>query len=87
MVWIASHWPIPDDYDATKKLMSGLYEGGTTVSVGESMRRAQNRLMDDPLTSHPYYWGAFSIVGDAVKPLTSEDSLEMAASSTTSATQ
>jgi CHAT domain-containing protein/tetratricopeptide (TPR) repeat protein len=79
---IASHWPIPDDYDATKKLMSGLYEGGTKVSVGESMRRAQNRLMDDPLTSHPYYWGAFSIVGDAVKPLTSEDGAQVASAAT-----
>jgi tetratricopeptide (TPR) repeat protein len=77
---IASHWPIPDDYDATKKLMSGLYEGSTKASVGESMRLSQNRLMDDPLTSHPYYWGAFSIVGDAVKPLTSEETVEMASS-------
>ncbi len=69
---VASHWPIPDDFDATKKLMSGIYEGGTTASVGESMRTSQTRLMDDPLTSHPYYWGAFAIVGDASKPLTSE---------------
>jgi CHAT domain-containing protein len=69
---IASHWPIPDDYDATRKLMSVIYEGGADISVGESMRRSQRRLMDDPLTSHPYYWGAFSIVGDASKPLTGE---------------
>ncbi|MEY2927537.1 MAG: hypothetical protein RL367_2014, partial [Pseudomonadota bacterium] len=70
---IASHWPVPDDYDATKKLMSGVYEGGTHQSVGESMRLSQVRLMDDPLTSHPYYWAAFAIVGDASKPLTSDD--------------
>jgi CHAT domain-containing protein len=67
---IASHWPVPDDYDATKKLMSGIYEGGTKMSVGESMRASQTRLMNDPLTSHPYYWAAFAIVGDASKPLT-----------------
>ena len=68
---IASHWPVPDDYDATRKLMSVIYEGGTVRAVGESMRLSQQRLMDDPLTSHPYYWAAFAIVGDAAKPLTS----------------
>jgi CHAT domain-containing protein len=66
---IASHWPVPDDYDATKKLMSLIYEDSTTRPVGESMRLSQHRLMDDPLTSHPYYWAAFAIVGDAAKPL------------------
>jgi tetratricopeptide (TPR) repeat protein len=75
---IASHWPIPDDYDATKKLMSVIYEGGTEVAVGESMRRSQVRLMDDAVTSHPYYWGAFSIVGDASKPITSETRTQIA---------
>ncbi len=75
---IASHWPIPDDYDATRKLMSVIYEGGTESAVGESMRRSQVRLMDDPLTSHPYYWGAFSIVGDASKPITSETRTQIA---------
>ena len=69
---VASHWPVPDDYDATRKLMSVIYEGGTTRAVGESMRISQQRLMDDPLTSHPYYWAAFAIVGDAAKPLTSD---------------
>ncbi|WP_313805764.1 CHAT domain-containing protein [Sphingobium sp.] len=68
---IASHWPVPDDYDATKKLMSLIYEDSATRPVGESMRLSQNRLMDDPLTSHPYYWAAFAIVGDAAKPLSS----------------
>lgn len=67
---IASHWPVPDDYDATRKLMGVIYEGGSTRPVGESMRLSQLRLMDDPLTSHPYYWAAFAIVGDAAKPLT-----------------
>lgn len=75
---IASHWPIPDDYDATRKLMSVIYEGGTHQAVGESMRLSQNRLMDDPVTSHPYYWGAFAIVGDSAKPLTTDGKNQMA---------
>ncbi len=76
---IASHWPVPDDYDATKKLMSVIYQGGTKQAVGESMRQSQNRLMDDPLTSHPYYWAAFAIVGDARKPITTDSKPQMAA--------
>ena len=27
--------------------------------------------MDDPNTSHPFYWAAFIIVGDGAKPLVS----------------
>jgi len=78
---IASHWPVPDDYDATKKLMSLIYEDSTTRAIGESMRLSQNRLMNDPLTSHPYYWAAFAIVGDAAKPLSggTSDQLALAA--------
>ena len=67
---VASHWPVPDDFDATTRLMTGLFHGGTSESMGEAMRQSQIRLMDDPLTSHPYYWAAFAIVGDATKPMT-----------------
>jgi CHAT domain-containing protein/tetratricopeptide (TPR) repeat protein len=83
---IASHWPVPDDYDATRKLMSVIYEGGTRQAVGESMRLSQHRLMDDPLTSHPYYWAAFAIVGDAGKPITTDGSAaQLAAAEPTTA--
>ena len=27
--------------------------------------------MDDPQTSHPFYWAAFIILGDGAKPLVS----------------
>jgi CHAT domain-containing protein len=67
---IASHWPVPDDFDATNRLMSGMFRSASTVAVGEALRTAQVRLMDDPLTSHPSDWGAFAVVGDATKPLT-----------------
>jgi CHAT domain-containing protein len=33
------------------------------------MRRAQRALMDDPDTSHPYYWSGFAIVGDGARPV------------------
>ncbi len=67
---VASHWPVPDDFNATTRLMSGIFEAGIGHSLGDAMQAAQIRLMDDALTSHPYYWAAFAIVGDATKPLT-----------------
>ncbi len=65
---IASHWPVPDDYDATQRLISGLIAGKPGESVGDALAGAEIRLMDDPQTSHPFYWAAFVVVGDAAKP-------------------
>ncbi len=69
---VASHWPVPDDFNATTRLMTGIFQSGIGHSLGDAMQSAQIRLMDDPLTSHPYYWAAFAIVGDATKPLTTQ---------------
>ena len=66
---IASHWPVPDNYDATKTLITGLFSDTGRISVGEALRASQVRLMDPAVTSHPYYWSGFAIVGDAAKPL------------------
>ncbi|WP_083776330.1 CHAT domain-containing protein [Erythrobacter sp. NAP1] len=60
---LASHWPVPDDFDATKRLISGLFEGNGTETA-EALRRSQLGLMDDLETSHPFYWSAFAVVGD-----------------------
>lgn len=66
---VASHWPVPDDYDATKRLIGGLLGAGPGVPLAEALERAQEQLMDDPQTSHPFYWAAFIILGDGAKPL------------------
>jgi hypothetical protein len=66
---VASHWPVPDDYDATKRLIGGVLGAGPGVPVAEALERAQEQLMDDPQTSHPFYWAAFIILGDGAKPL------------------
>jgi CHAT domain-containing protein len=66
---IASHWPVPDNYDATKTLITGLFSQNGKIAVGEALRESQVRLMDALDTSHPYYWSGFAIVGDAAKPL------------------
>ncbi len=66
---IASHWPVPDNFDATKTLITGLFSDAGRISVGEALRASQIKLMDVAETSHPYYWSGFAIVGDAAKPL------------------
>jgi CHAT domain-containing protein len=65
---IASHWPAPDQYEATERLISGLFRS-RGVSVAEAMRNTQIALMDDANTSHPFYWSGFAIVGDGARPL------------------
>ncbi|MDE1467288.1 CHAT domain-containing protein [Aurantiacibacter sp. D1-12] len=61
---VASHWPVPDEYDATQRLVSGLFSAGEGETTTEALRRAQLGLMDDAEASHPFYWAAFAVVGD-----------------------
>jgi len=64
---IASHWPAPDDFGATRRLISGLFEQGVGRPLAVAMRDAQRPLMDDAATSHPYYWADFAIIGDGAR--------------------
>jgi CHAT domain-containing protein len=71
---IASHWPVPDDYNATQRLMTGLFSAPPGTPTVTALRMSQQQLMDDPNTSHPFYWSAFAAVGDGdipvIRPLT-----------------
>jgi len=66
---VASHWPVPDDFDATKRLISGMLGARPGEALASALGRAQQGLMDDARTSHPFYWAAFIILGDGAKPL------------------
>lgn len=66
---VASHWPVPDDFNATERLISGLFAAPQGTGTSGALRLAQRTLMDDPATSHPYYWAAFAVVGDGVAPV------------------
>jgi CHAT domain-containing protein len=68
---IASHWPAPDDFNATERLISGLFTVPPGTSVGEALATTQRTLMDDKETSHPYYWAGFAIIGDSAQKLVS----------------
>lgn len=66
---IASHWPVPDDYDATERLISGLFAAPPGTGTAGALRLAQQGLMDEADTSHPYYWSGFAVVGDGAAPV------------------
>jgi hypothetical protein len=68
---LASHWPAPDDFDATQRLITGLFSAGPGVPAGQALLSAEQKLMADPQTSHPYYWAGFAVIGDATRPLLS----------------
>lgn len=64
---IASHWPAPDSYQATERLMIGLFSAGSDTDLGDALRRSQVKLMDNADTSHPFYWAGFALVGDGAQ--------------------
>jgi CHAT domain-containing protein len=62
---LASHWQVPSA--ATVQLMTGLFDGlGTREGRGYALllREAQLRLIAQPGTGHPFFWAAFSLIGD-----------------------
>jgi CHAT domain-containing protein len=66
---IASHWPVPDDFNATQRLISGLFSASPGTPTVTALRLSQQKLMDDANTSHPFYWSAFAAVGDGEIPV------------------
>ncbi len=66
---LASHWPVPDDYNATERLITGLFSAPPGTSTVTALRMSQRQLMDDVHTSHPFYWSAFAAVGDGEIPV------------------
>nr|WP_205525195.1 CHAT domain-containing protein [Novosphingobium sp. THN1] len=69
---LASHWPAPDDFDATARLINGLFAAAPGTASGEALLKAQQALMSDVDTSHPYYWAGFAVIGDGARPLVSQ---------------
>jgi len=65
---MATFWAVPDSQE-TQNLMQTFYATGRTATMGNSLRVAQNQLIDTRRYSHPYYWGAFFLVGDGGKTM------------------
>ncbi|MEO7239915.1 MAG: CHAT domain-containing protein [Sphingomicrobium sp.] len=66
---IASHWPVPDDFNATQRLITGLFTAPPGTATATALRLSELRLMDDPQTSHPFYWSGFATIGDGAAPV------------------
>ena len=65
---LATYWrvSVAEESDA---LMSEFYSRGRSQNVAEALRGAQLSLIRQPRYSHPYYWGAYFVVGDASKQM------------------
>jgi len=62
---LVSHWQVPSA--ATTQLMTGLFETmGSQLERGSSpsLRIAQMKMTSLEKTAHPFFWGAFVLVGD-----------------------
>lgn len=61
---IASHWQVPSR--ATVGLMTGMFDHVKAVGTAEALRQSQMRLIQQPETAHPFYWAAFTLIGDGL---------------------
>ncbi len=74
---VTTHWAIPDGFKtrdgrqvaASTQLIETFFKNGATSSIASSMRASQAGMIGNADTSHPYYWGAFAIVGDGEKSM------------------
>jgi len=62
---VVSHWQIPET--SNQLIMTSVFRPGSGDQA-EALRRAQLSLMDNKTYSHPFYWAAFSLVGDGARP-------------------
>jgi len=58
---VVSLWDVEDN--ATAALMKSFYQSAQKSDLAASMQQAQQTLLKDPQTRHPYFWAAFNLVG------------------------
>jgi tetratricopeptide (TPR) repeat protein len=67
---LTTYWPISDEGES-EALIEGFYRAGRTANIATALRTAQTELITQPAFSHPIFWGAFFVVGDASKAMLS----------------
>ncbi len=65
---MSTYWPISNAGES-EDLITEFYKAARVGTIGEALRTAQVKIMTNPMSSHPFYWGAFFVVGDAQQPL------------------
>jgi CHAT domain-containing protein len=63
---VVSQWSV--DLNATVGLLTAFFNTRSENQAG-AFRRAEVTLMDSKKFSHPYYWAAFSLIGDGARPM------------------
>jgi CHAT domain-containing protein len=69
---LATHWAVPDDFDATETLISTMFKEGKSRSISGALRASQLEVLGRQETSHPFYWAAFALIGDGSRPFQSK---------------
>ena len=60
---LASHWEVPSA--ATATLMMDIFAPGNRArGLAEALRQSQLALIEQGATAHPFYWAAFTIIGN-----------------------
>jgi CHAT domain-containing protein/tetratricopeptide (TPR) repeat protein len=59
---LVSLWPVEDA--ATARLMGRFYRELAGGAARDALRAAEREVLDDPRTSHPFFWAPFVLVGD-----------------------
>ncbi|PZU10123.1 CHAT domain-containing protein [Sphingomonas sp.] len=67
---LATYWKVPDG-PQTVDFVRTFYATGRTDTIGMALRRAQTMVIARPDVSHPFFWAAFFLVGDASKTMLS----------------
>lgn len=67
---LATYWKVPAIAESDE-FIRAFYATGRHATIGTALRTAQAGLIRAPRFSHPYYWGAYFLVGDAGKTMLS----------------
>lgn len=73
---MATFWAVPV-LKESDDLMGAFYGAGRTSPMSGSLRLAQGQMIDTRRYSHPYYWGAYFLVGDGAKTMLSPGQMAM----------
>lgn len=72
---LVTHWVV--ESRPTVDLMTGAFEqlagDGQPTTTAEALRLSQLAMMSDAYFSHPYYWAAFTLVGDGGRTMSAPD--------------
>ncbi len=75
---LATYWQVPATPD-TDTLIQTFYRGGKIYPMSKALTTAQRTLMGQAATSHPYFWGAYVLIGDGSKTMLTPKPVQTAA--------